>query len=279
MELLVEQKRRVLNLILNRPEKRNALTLNMSTAIVKAVEEAQPGNDVGVILISAVGHVFCAGMDLDEAVTLNLDELAKVHDPLFTIGLRSRKPIVIAVNGAALGGGLGLVTQGHVVTASNGAAFGLPEVKMGFWPFMIFRTLEAALGSRRALELSLTGRLFYAQEALEWGLVHNVSTPGELLDRSRGLAADLAKASPQAIQLGLKYMHATRNKTADEAGAIARELRCTAMDSADFKEGYQSFKLKRQPKWPSMPDGFYEGSLPGGSNLFAASRTESSTGK
>ena len=279
MELLVEQKRRVLNLILNRPEKRNALTLDMSIGIVKAVEEAQAGNDVGVILISANGPVFCAGMDLDEAVGVNLNQLAEVHDQLFTIGLRSRKPIVVAVNGAALGGGLGLVTQGHVVTASSGAAFGLTEVKVGLWPFMIFRTLEAALGSRRALELSLTGRLFNAQEALEWGLVHKISTPGELNDRSQGLAADLAKASPQAIELGLRYMHATRGKTAEEAGAVARELRCTAMNSPDFKEGYQSFKMKRQPKWPSMPESFYQGSLSLGSSALGLRETESITGK
>ncbi len=279
MELLVEQQRRVLNLVLNRPEKRNALTFNMCEAIVQAVERAQSGNDVGVILISAVGPVFCAGMDLDEAVSIDADALAMIHDKLFTIGLRSHKPIVVAVNGAALGGGLGLVTQGHVAIGSTGAAFGLTEIRVGLWPFMIFRALEAALGARRALELSLTGRLFNAQEALEWGLLHKVSMPGELLDQARGVAADLAKASPQAMELGLKYMHSTRNRTAEEAGAIARELRCTAMNSADFKEGYRSFKLKRQPKWPSIPPGFYEGSLPPAGGVPGAGRTESGTGK
>ncbi len=279
MELLIEQQRRVLNLVLNRPEKRNALTFEMSAAIVQAVEQAQSGNDVGVILISAVGPVFCAGMDLDEAVSIDSDALAMVHDQLFTIGLRSHKPIVVAVNGAALGGGLGLVTQGHIAIGSNGAAFGLTEVNVGLWPFMIFRALEAALGARRSLELSLTGRLFTAEEALEWGLLHKVSTPSELLDQARGLAADLAKASPQAIELGLKYMHSTRNKTAEEAGAIARELRSIAMNSADFKEGYQAFKLKRRPRWPSMPPGFYDGSARSGSGVVGKGQTESSTGK
>ena len=260
MELLVEQKRRVLHLTLNRPEKRNALTSGMCSGIVQAVETAQAGYDTGVVLISANGHVFCAGMDLDEAVTIDHHELARVHDRLFTMGFWSRKPIIVAVNGAALGGGLGLVAQGHVVTASNGAAFGFTEIKIGLWPFLIYRSVEAALGPRRTLQLSLTGQLFYAQQALEWGLVHNVSTPVEVLDRACGYAVDMAKSSPEAIQHGLEFVQASRGKSPDETGAIAQNLRARLMEGHDFQEGFRSFKLKQQPRWPSMPPDFYEAS-------------------
>ena len=257
-ELLVEQKRRVLHLKLNRPEKRNALTFGMCSSLVRAVADAQDGEEIGVVLISAVGSVFCSGMDLDEAVSIDHGELAAIHDQLFTIGSQSRKPIVIAVNGAALGGGLGLVAQGHIVTSSTGAAFGLPEIKVGFWPFVLYRAIETALGERRTLELSLTGRLFYSQEALEWGLVHNVCPPVEVLDRARGFATDLAKSSPRAITAGLEFVQQAKGKSATEVSALAKLARCHTLRCADFKEGYAAFKSKRPPRWPSMPDTFYD---------------------
>src|SRR3954447_6534188 len=178
MQLIVERKHRILRLTLNRPEKRNALTSGMCQATVDAVDSAQADNDVASVLLMANGHVFCAGMDLDEASDLEPGKLDEVHERLFTLGFTSRKPIVVCVNGAALGGGLGLVAQGHVVTASSGAVFGLPEIRIGLWPFLIYRAVENALGPRITLELSLTGRLFHAPEALSWGLVHTVAPAG-----------------------------------------------------------------------------------------------------
>src|SRR4051812_30122596 len=115
MQLIVERKRRILRLTLNRPEKRNALTTAMCQAIVDAVDAAQSDDEVASILLMANGHVFCAGMDLDEASEIGSEKLDEVHERLFTLGVTSRKPIVIGVNGAALGGGLGLVAQGHIV--------------------------------------------------------------------------------------------------------------------------------------------------------------------
>src|SRR5437764_10708 len=135
MQVIVERKRRILRLTLNRPEKRNALTGSMCQAIVDAVDAAQTDDEIGSILLMANGHVFCAGMDLDEASDLEPGALDDAHERLFTLGNTSLKPIVICVNGAALGGGLGLIAQGHVVTASAGAVFGLPEIRIGLWPF------------------------------------------------------------------------------------------------------------------------------------------------
>ena len=259
MELLVEQKRRVLKLILNRPEKRNALTSGMCSAIVETVEKAQESEDVGSILFCANGPVFCAGMDLDEAATMNHDQLSAIHDDLFSLGINSKKPIVVCVNGAALGGGVGLVAQGHIVVVSTGAVFALREIHVGLWPFLIYRSVEAALGSRRTLELSLTGRSFHAHDALIWGLVHSVCNPGEVSDRAQGIATDLAKASPAALKAGMQYFHQSREKSRNESAEIAKFLRCCLMETDDFKEGYEAFKQKREPHWPSMPPDFYGG--------------------
>ena len=257
MELLVEQKRRVLKVVLNRPEKRNALTSGMCSAIVEAVEKAQESEDVGSILFCANGPVFCAGMDLDEAAAMDHNQLSAIHEDLFSLNVNSKKPIVVAVNGAALGGGVGLVAQGHIVVASTGAIFALREIHVGLWPFLVYHSVEAALGPRRTLELSLTGRSFQAHDALVWGLVHGLCNPIEVSARAQGIANDLAKASPAALRVGMQYFHESREKSRSESAEIAKYLRCCLMETDDFKEGYEAFKQKREPHWPSMPPNFY----------------------
>lgn len=257
MNVLVNKKQRILNIVLNRPEKRNALTLEMSATIVRAIHEAQEADDVGCILIGATGPVFCAGMDLDEASELRGPELEAAHEALFSAGTQSLKPIVVAANGTALGGGLGLVAQGHVVLVGSGAVFGLPEIRVGLWPFLVYRSVSAVLGERRTLELSLTGQHFSAEQAVEWGLAHRVCPFPEVLDRARSVARQLAKSSPFAIACGMRYVRDAVGKTWQEAGEIAASLRGELMESADFREGYLAFKEKREARWPSMPaDGY-----------------------
>src|SRR2546428_6595 len=106
---------RLFRLRLNRPEKRNALNIELCRALVSALESADRDPPVGAILLSANGKSFCAGMDLDEAAAADPAEINEVHDRLFTVGARLGKPLVAAVQGAALGGGVGLVANCHVV--------------------------------------------------------------------------------------------------------------------------------------------------------------------
>jgi enoyl-CoA hydratase/carnithine racemase len=252
MNLLVDHEGRVLRLTLNRPDKRNALNVEMCSKLVEAIASAQKDQNVGSILIGAAGQVFCVGMDLDEAVKFAGTELAEIHEKLFTVGANSLKPIVICVNGPALGGGLGLVAQGHAVIAAEGAVFGLTEMRVGLWPFLVYRAIEAALGARRTLELSLTARVFSSHDALQWGLVHYVSSPSEATDHAAVIARDLAKASPLAISAGMQYVRESRGKCWREAGELAAALRRKLMHSADFKEGCTAFKEKREPHWPSL---------------------------
>jgi enoyl-CoA hydratase/carnithine racemase len=257
MSLTIEQKHRVLQLTLNRQEKRNALTSGMCYELVRAIRSAQQDPHAGCILICACGPVFCAGMDVDEALSTSPAELAELHDDLFSMGFHSRKPIVVSVQGAALGGGVGLVAQGHVVLASENSIFGLSEIRLGLWPFMVYRSVEAAIGQRRTLELSLTGRTFKSEDALNWGLVHQVCPPNETYDRAKVVARELAKASPIAVETGLDYHHRSRGKSWKEAGELAAQLRVKLMESGDLKEGFEAFKHRREPLWPSMPPEFY----------------------
>ncbi|MBV9761140.1 MAG: enoyl-CoA hydratase/isomerase family protein [Acidobacteriaceae bacterium] len=256
-ELTVEQKDRLLQITLNRPEKRNALTCDMCTGLAQAVNEAQKREDIGAIFVCAAGQVFCAGMDLDEAL-LPHHNLAAAHEDLFTMGAHSVKPIVMCVNGPALGGGLGLVAQSHVAVAAQSAVFGLPEIRIGLWPFLVYRAVEAALGARRTLELSLTGRVFQASEALHAGLIQMTCPPDEVCDRANVIARDIAKASPRTVAAGMQYYLGSRGKSSVDAGELAAALRTELMASGDFEEGRAAFKAKREPRWPSMPPGFYE---------------------
>lgn len=252
MELLTDHKHRVLRITLNRPEKRNALTSAMCTDIVKAVRSAQNDTHVGAILIGAAGQVFCAGMDLDEAADMEEDELAEVHEDLFTMGAKSLKPIVVSVNGPALGGGFGLAAQGHIVLAAQSSVFGLPEIRIGFWPFVVYRAVEAAIGRRHTLTLSLTGHVLSAHEACHAGLVHHVCPPAETSERAEAISRELAKASPSAIAAGMQYVLGSRETSWEESGELARSLRSELIKSPDFREGYEAFKQKREPRWPSI---------------------------
>ncbi len=232
--LAISQDNRVLHLALNRPEKRNALNLALCRDLVNALEKADTDPSVGAILLTGNGKAFCAGMDLAEAIQPDRSELDEVHEKLFTAGYRLRKPIVAAVHGPALAGGTGLAANAHVLIASEDAWFGLTEVKIGLWPILIYRAVEAAMGPRRTMELALTGRWFTGLDAWYYGLVHEVSK--NPLMRAELIAKQVSELSPNAIGAGLQYVNRTRDKSWDEAGRIGREIRSVLMASQDFKE-------------------------------------------
>lgn len=250
--LQIEREGRILRLTLNRPAKRNALSAELCRSLLQALAEADADAGVGAVLLQAAGQVFCAGMDLDEVVGGDADELTALHEELFTVGVRMSKPLVAAVQGPALGGGLGLLANAPIAVAAQGATFGLTEIRMGLWPFVVFRAMEAALGARRTLDLALTGRIFGTQEAVQWGLVQQVVPAFELDDRAADLAAHLAASSAQAIRAGMSFVRESRGLDAAAAAALAARCRREAFASADLAEGVRAFQEKRKPKWPSI---------------------------
>jgi enoyl-CoA hydratase/carnithine racemase len=243
---------RVLRLTLDRPEKRNALNGELSTAIVEAVEGAIQDRSVGAILLAGNAKAFCAGMDLDEAAAGVSVETNALHEQLFTLGARSCKPLIAAVEGAALGGGTGLVANCHIVIADPGATFGLTEIRLGLWPFLIYRAMGLALGERRITELALTGRIFGGEEAKDLGLVHEVADDAE--KRAMEVAHAVAEFSPSAIHNGLSFVQEMRGMGWEEAGKVARRVRDWVFTSEDFQEGLRAFREKRPPRWPSLRD-------------------------
>lgn len=243
---------RVLRLTLDRPEKRNALDAATCRALLNAFDEAEGDEAIGCVLLDAEGSVFCSGMDLDEALSVDAGSLSQLHEALFTAGARLRVPLVGAIGGPALAGGLGLVTNMHVAVAAQGSSFGLTEIRVGLWPFQVYRAVEAAIGPRRTMELSLTGRIFGTQEALQWGLVQHVVPAFELEDRAWAIAEELAAASPEAVCRGMEFAHLMRGLDGKAAGELATRARMAAFASADFREGVAAFREKRRPAWPSL---------------------------
>jgi enoyl-CoA hydratase/carnithine racemase len=241
---------RLLRLALNRPEKRNALSAQLCRELVHTLETAERDAHIGAVLLTGNGKHFCAGMDLSEVGTLDNAEINSGQEQLFTIGARLGKPLIAAVHGAALGGGMGLVANCHVVFAAEDATFGLTEIRLGLWPFLVFRVLSTGLGERRTIELSLTGRTFGAQEARQMGLVHEVTS--DLEKRAAELATAIAESSPTAIRSGLTFVQEVRGRDWRTAGEIARRIRDDVFESDDFEEGVRAFREKRAPKWPSI---------------------------
>jgi enoyl-CoA hydratase/carnithine racemase len=241
---------RLLRLAMNRPEKRNALSAQLCRELVETLETAERDPHIGAILLTGNGKHFCAGMDLSEVGTLANEEINSVQEQLFTIGARLAKPLIGAVHGASLGGGMGLVANCHVVIASEDATFGLTEIRLGLWPFLVFRVLSLGLGERRATELSLTGRIFDAQEARDFGLVHQITTDWET--RALEVATEIAESSPTALRSGLTFIQEARGRDWESTGKIARQIRDEVFVSPDFREGVQAFREKRKPRWPSI---------------------------
>ena len=249
--LLINQEGRVRRITMARPEKRNALSIEMCEALLTAFDDAAADPGTGCILLDAQGKVFCSGMDLDEALEHGPMGGLEVHERLFTVGSRIAKPIVAAVQGPALAGGIGLLCNAHVVVAAMGTNFGITELRIGMFPFVIFRAVAAAIGERHALELSLTARVFQTDEALRIGLIHQAAPEFELDDRASALAHTMAGYSAAVMGFGLAYVNQARGLSVEAAGQLARSLRTQVFQHPDYAEGVKAFKEKRRPEWPA----------------------------
>jgi len=191
MNLRIEQDGRLRRITLAAPEKRNLLDAGLCRDLLRELREAAADQGTGAILIEADGQVFCSGVE------------PGAGDELFAIGRAITKPLVAAVRGVAVSGGLALIANAHVVVAAQGTSFGLTDIREGKWSEAIYRAVASAIGERRALELALTGRIFTTQDALAWGLVHVVAPAFELDDRASEIAAALANANPDAVRAAL----------------------------------------------------------------------------
>ena len=195
MTLRVEQDGRVRRLTLAAPARRNILDAALAGLLLKELSDAQAHPDTGAILVDAEGPVFCGGVDFGEPLP----------EGIFTFGKDASKPIVVSAQGVAISGGVALIANAHVSVAAQGSSFGLTDIRVGRCQAGLLNAVAAAIGDRRARELSLTGRVFTAPEALAWGLVHAVAPPFELDDRASAIATALANADRDAVRAILAF--------------------------------------------------------------------------
>lgn len=190
MKLRTEQDGRLYRIALSSPETRNVIDAEGCRNLLRELREAEADSSIGAILLEADGPIFCAGCEPDEE--------------LLSIGRKIEKPIIAAVQGVAISGGLALAANAHVVVAAQGTSFGLTGIREGQSNVAMISAVAQAIGQRRALELALSGRIFSTPEALAWGLVHHVAPAFELDDRATEVAGGIADANPDAIRAMLK---------------------------------------------------------------------------
>jgi enoyl-CoA hydratase len=243
----------ILTLTIHRPEALNALNRQVIDALSAAIEAAQDNPAVRVLVLTGAGDkAFVAGADIKEFADFTPaqgEELARRGQrDLFNRVEQSRKPVVAAINGFALGGGLELAMAAHVRVASSQARMGLPEVSLGVIPgYGGTQRLAQIVGKGKAMEMVLTAGMIDAEAALACGLVNHVVAPELLLETAQALAAKMAKNAPTALAAALDSMLAGYGT--DGFGVeIARFGQCFATD--DFKEGTTAFLEKRKPNFP-----------------------------
>jgi enoyl-CoA hydratase/carnithine racemase len=243
--VLTSRENKIQRITINRPEKRNALSIELCHALLTAFREAEVDPQVSVVLLDASGPSFSAGMDLAEIAQPDFIRQADVHEELLTIGFRYSKPIIAAVQGAVFGGAVALVANAHVVVAAEDTKFCCTEIHIGLWPYVAFRAIEAAVGERRAMELALTGRVAPAAEANEWGLVTQVVPPEKVGEAATRFAVQMEAFDADALSQGVQFINQSRGLPPEEAGMVARRFRDRTFQSAAFQAAVRKFLAKR----------------------------------
>jgi methylglutaconyl-CoA hydratase len=238
----------------NRPEKRNALSTQMIAELQTALDDIEKTH-TRVVILTATGKAFCAGIDLDLLQAIARQSAAENQEDSRRIAKMFRKiwsysrPIIAAVNGHALAGGCGIATLCDFTIAVPEAKFGYTEVKIGFLPAIVSVFLTRQVGEKRARDLLLTGRLIEAAEAKEMGLVNEIVPAERLMDRAHELAETILSASPSSItrakHLLVSAAAAGVDHDLERAVLESARVRCTP----DFKEGIAAFLEKRKPIW------------------------------
>ena len=243
----------VLTLTISRPDALNALNRQVIDALAAAIEAAQDKAEVRVIVLTGAGEkAFVAGADIKEFADFDQvqgeDLVRRGQRNLFDRVEQSRKPVVAAINGFALGGGLELAMAAHVRVASTNARMGLPEVSLGVIPgYGGTQRLAQIVGKGKAMEMVLTGGMIPADDALQCGLVNQVVEPELLLETAQILAGKMAKNAPTALAAALDSVLAGYSRDGF-AVEIERFGKCFTTD--DFKEGTTAFLEKRKPNFP-----------------------------
>ncbi|MBM5810879.1 MAG: enoyl-CoA hydratase [Gammaproteobacteria bacterium] len=241
-------------LCLNRPHRANALNTALAQELAQAFTAIGAGTDCRCLILTGAGErAFCAGADLKDRLNMDLAAWQAQHQAFQEAAAAMRAcplPVIVAVNGAAFGGGLEITLIGDFALAADTARFALTEVTLGIMPGLGgTQRLARAAGRRRAAQQILTGQVFSAAEACAWGIVNEVHPPERLLPRAIELAGAIAANAPLAVRAAKAAIRATDDLPLTEGLGRERELYRTLIETADRREGIAAFNEKRKPRF------------------------------
>lgn len=254
-DVLVERDGAVAVITLNRPKVLNALRIALLRDLAAALDACESDDAVRAVVVTGAGEkAFAAGADIGELNALSSAghgaEQARFGQALTRKMERMRKPVIMAINGYALGGGCELAMAGDILIASESAKFGQPEVNLGLIPgYGGSQRTTRLVGKGMAMYLCLTGETIDAHEALRIGLVQKVLPPAELLNEAKRIAGVIASKAPLAIAACKRAINNGAHLSIDDALELEALEFGTLVDTADIKEGTRAFLEKRKPAW------------------------------
>lgn len=246
----------IVTLMLDRPARRNALSAELITELRAALAAARADRAIRVVIITGAGdRAFCAGGDLAGGMTGGGDGFpARIAEKglfadLITDLRHLGKPVIAALNGDALGGGVGLMLACDLVIAADDVRIGLPEIELGLWPMMVTTLLVRHVGPKVALELMMLGEKHPAAVAQSLGLVNRVVPRVDLDAEVLRLAEKLAARSPAVLKMGRDAFYETESLPVETALPVLRDRLMLNTLLEDTAEGVMAFMQKRPPEW------------------------------
>jgi enoyl-CoA hydratase/carnithine racemase len=249
--ILLERDGPIATLTMNRPERRNALSLALMRELTTALRALGEDRAVRAVILAGNGPAFCAGHDLREMLGRELTDYRALFDAcveLMTAVQAIPQPVIARVHGIATAAGCQLVASCDLALAGEAARFATPGVNIGLFCTTPMVALTRAVGRKRAMELLLTGEAIDAHTAADWGLVNRVVPDTQLVDATRALAARVAEASSVTVAIGKQAFYAQIDLDQPKAYAYAKEVMSLNAIAADAQEGMCAFIEKRPPQ-------------------------------
>ena len=237
-------------LTLNRPERRNALTIELLTELTAEIEAASADEQQRVLILRGAGAAFCTGLDLKEAADPKKAHATAemVAKTLITLS-QTRLITIAAVHGAAVAGGAGIMSACDLVVAAERTKIGYPEVRRGLVAGLVMTFLRRQVGERNMRELLFGSELINAQRALEIGLVNRVVAQDELMSKAQKFAYSVLQGAPGALARTKKLIEELSSSSVKEDVDLALKYHLQARESDEAREGIAAFNEKRSPKW------------------------------
>jgi len=248
--LIEKQSPQITVVTLNRPDRRNSLTIQLLNELIAAVKVASDQPDERILILRGAGAAFCTGLDLREAADQNKAHATAemVAQTLIAIA-ETRLVTIAAVHGAAVAGGAGIMSACDYVVAAEKTKIGYPEARRGLVAGLVMTFLRRQVRERHLRELVLGGELIDAQRALEIGLVNRVVAPSEVMNEAQKFADSVLQGAPNAIGNTKRLIEELWATSVKEDVDLALKHHMEARESAEAREGIAAFNEKRKPNW------------------------------